>query len=178
MKKLSLLLMVALLSVATWAQSDVILSLNRAIFSTTYGEKWLRLSCCDNTDYVWSATSSKEAKTALLDTSQDSQLFCFVGNETDGFAIYNKALGEAYKLTALSPCSHGEAASWTQDEAATWYLDTRFTEVEDKPGFGITTNKENQGMSLNMWGGNGGDLKFYSMSGAGSRWIVTQVDQQ
>lgn len=33
-------------------------------------------------------------------------------------------------------------------------------------------------MSLNMWGGNGGDLKFYSMSGAGSRWIVTQVDQQ
>ena len=64
MKKLSLLLMVALLSVATWAQSNVILPLNRAIFSTTYGEKWLRLSCCDNTDYVWSATSSKEAKTA------------------------------------------------------------------------------------------------------------------
>ena len=37
MKKLSLLLMVALLSVATWAQSNVILPLNRAIFSTTYG---------------------------------------------------------------------------------------------------------------------------------------------
>ncbi len=86
--------MVALLSVATWAQSNVILPLNRAIFSATYGEKWLRLSCCDNTDYVWSATSSKEAKTALLDTSQDSQLFCFVGNETDGFKHLTRRLAK------------------------------------------------------------------------------------
>lgn len=146
-----------------------------AIFSKTYGEKWLRLTCCVNTGYVWSATNSKEAKTAPLDMSQESQLFCFVGNETDGFSIYNKVLGEGYKLTASTSPVGGNEASWTNGESATWYLDTSCAEISDKPGIGITT-KQGSNVSLNMWGGNGGDLKFYGISGPGSRWIFAQVD--
>ena len=53
------------------------------IFSATYGEKWLRLSNCNNANYAWSAPSASKAGTAQMDMSQENQLFCFVGNNTD-----------------------------------------------------------------------------------------------
>ncbi len=146
-----------------------------AVFSATYGEKWLRLANCNNPNYAWSAPSASKAGTASLDMGLENQLFCFVGNNTDGFTIYSKTLGEQYKLTASTTPGNGTAASWTTGEAAKWFLDMSQNGASEKPGIGVTTNVEG-GFSLNMYGGNGGDLKFYSITGPGSRWTITRVN--
>ena len=146
------------------------------IFSAAYGDKWLRLANCSNANYVWSAPSSSKAGTAALDMSLENQLFCFVGNNTDGFEIYCKALGKQYKLTAANT-NNGTAASWTNGTAAKWYLKAKYNNATDHPGLGISTSADSN-MSLNMWGGNGGDLKFYSFGDTnyGSRWTISRVN--
>ena len=146
-----------------------------AVFSATYGEKWLRLTNCNNQSYTWSAPTSSKAGTAALDMSLENQLFCFVGNNTDGFDIYCKALGQQYKLTASTSPGNGTAASWTTGEAAKWFLNMSQNAVDTKPGIGVTTNVAGN-YSLNMYGGNGGDLKFYGITDAGSRWSITRVN--
>lgn len=147
------------------------------VFSSTYGEKWLRLTNCNNTNYVWSAPEVAKAATAQLDMSLESQLFCFVGDNTNGFEIYCKDLGEQYKLTASTSPVDRTAASWTKDEAAKWYLNMSQNGAETKPGIGVTTNVAG-GFSLNMYAGNGGDLKFYAVTDAGSRWTITRVNPE
>ena len=147
------------------------------MFSAKYGDKWLRLTNCNNANYAWSAPSAEKAGTAALDMSLENQLFCFVGNNTDGFAIYSKVLGEEYKLTASTSPGNGTVASWTTGDAAKWYLDMSQNGASEKPGIGVTTNVES-GYSLNMYGGNGGDLKFYGISGAGSRWTISRINPQ
>lgn len=146
-----------------------------AVFSAVYGDKWLRLTNCNNQNYAWSAPSSSKAGTASLEMSLENQLFCFVGNNTDGFDIYCKALGQQYKLTASTSPGNGTAASWTTGEAAKWFLNMSQNGAETKPGIGVTTNVGG-GYSLNMYGGNGGDLKFYGITDAGSRWTITRVN--
>ena len=148
-----------------------------AVFSASYGEKWLRLANCSNSGYAWSAPTNEKAGTAVLDMSQESQLFCFVGNNTDGFVIYSKVLGEQYKLTASTNPGNGTAASWTTGDAAKWYLDMSQNSAESKPGIGVTTNVAG-GQSLNMYNGNGGDLKFYGVTDAGSRWTISRVNPE
>ncbi len=147
------------------------------VFSATYGEKWLRLTNCSNQNYAWSAPSSSQAKTAALDMSLENQLFCFVGNNTDGFDIYCKALGQQYKLTASTTPGNGTAASWTTGESAKWFLNMSYNGASTNPGIGITTNPS-QAFSLNMYGGAGGDLKFYAFGADnhGSRWTITRVN--
>ena len=145
------------------------------VFSTTYGEKWLRLTNCNNTAYCWSAPSSSEAKTAQTDMSLENQLFCFVGNNTDGFDIYCKSLGQTYKLTASTSPGNGTAASWTTGTAAKWYLNMSQNGAADKPGIGVTTNVGG-GYSLNMYNGAGGSLKFYGITDGGSRWTIARVN--
>ena len=146
------------------------------VFSATYGEKWLRLTNCSNQNYAWSAPSSSQAKTAALDMSLENQLFCFVGNNTDGFDIYCKALGQQYKLTAPNSNS-GTAASWTNSEAAKWYLNMTHNSATTNPGIGFATTKDAT-TSLNMWGGAGGNLMFYAYGADnhGSRWTITRVN--
>lgn len=146
------------------------------VFSATYGEKWLRLTNCSKQNYAWSAPSSSKAGTASLDMSLENQLFCFVGNNTDGFDIYCKALGQQYKLTAPNSNS-GTAASWTNSAAAKWYLNMKYNSATTNPGIGFATTKDAT-TSLNMWGGAGGDLKFYAFGADnhGSRWTITRVN--
>lgn len=145
------------------------------VFSSVYGEKWLRLTNCNNANYAWSAPSSSKAGTATMDMSLENQLFCFVGNNTDGFTIYSKTLGENYKLTAGTSPGDGTVASWTTGDAAKWYLDMSQNSASTKPGIGVTTNVAGK-FSLNMYGGNGGDLKFYGIADAGSRWTISRVN--
>ena len=146
-----------------------------AVFSAVYGEKWLRLTNCNNQNYSWSAPTSSKAGTASLDMSLEDQLFCFVGNNTDGFDIYCKALGQQYKLTADTNPGNATAASWTTGESAKWFLNMSQNAAETRPGIGVTTNVGGN-YSLNMYGGNGGDLKFYGITDAGSRWTITRVN--
>lgn len=147
------------------------------VFSTVYGEKWLRLTNCNNSGYAWSAPSKDKAGTAQLDMSLENQLFCFVGDNTNGFDIYSKTLGEQYKLTANVNPGDGTSASWVVEGAAKWYLDMSQNNASTKPGIGITTNVES-GMSLNMYAGNGGDLKFYGVTDGGSRWTISRINPE
>ena len=147
-----------------------------AVFSAHYGEKWLRLTNCNNANYAWSAPSSSKAGTAQMDMSQENQLFCFVGDNTNGFYIYSKTLGENYKLTT-SAASSGTAATWTTDAAKKWYLDMSQNNASEKPGIGITISVSSA-QSLNMFGGNGGDLKFYGITDGGSRWSISRINPE
>ena len=148
-----------------------------AVFSTTYGEKWLRLTNCNNSNYAWNASTEDKAGTAALDMSLESQLFCFVGNNKEGFTIYSKVLGETYKLTASTTPGNGTVVSWTTGEAAKWFLNMSQNAASSKPGIGVTTNVAGN-YSLNMYGGNGGDLKFYGITDAGSRWTIARINPE
>ena len=94
------------------------------VLSKKYGEKWLRISNCNNTDYAWCAPSNGNVASEATDESAEHELFCLVGNNTDGFDIYNKALGEQYKLTASALPAEGATASWTTGNAAKWFFNT------------------------------------------------------
>ena len=145
------------------------------VLSNTYGQKWVRISNCNNTGYAWCAPTNGNVAAEATDGTAAHELFCFVGNNTDGFDIYNKALGEQYKLTASTSPTEGATASWTTGEAAKWFFNTTLAESTDKPGLGITTNAEGD-MSLNLWGNNAGEMKFYSISSAASRWTFTRLN--
>lgn len=145
------------------------------VLSKKYGEKWLRISNCNDTGYAWCAPSNGNVASEATDESAEHELFCLVGNNTDGFDIYNKALGEQYKLTASALPAEGATASWTTGNAAKWFFNTSQAESTDKPGLGITTNVEGN-MSLNLWANKAGDMKFYKVSGAGSRWTFTRLN--
>jgi len=141
---------------------------------SSYGEKWLRLTNVNNSSYLWYAPDTENPKTATLDMSLESQLFTFVGDNTNGFKIYCMALGEEYALTASSTSS-GSYATWTSaDDAALWFLN--FDQVTTS-GIAISTDSD-ASTSLNMWGGAGGYLRFYSNGSTndGSRWTISNVN--
>lgn len=148
------------------------------IFSSTYGEKWIRLTNCKNGNYVWSATDSKLG-TAQVDLSNSGQLFCFVGSQSTGFKIYSALLGSGVALKADNT-NDGTAPKWVAPaSASTWYVDVTYADAAGSPGYGITTQNVSSGgniMSLNMYAGNGGDVKFYSVDDAGSRWQFTTLN--
>ena len=146
-----------------------------AVFSKAYGDKWLRLTNCSSTSQVWNAPTAETAATASMDMSKESQLFCFVGDNTNGFDIYCMELGDKYKLTAATNPQSGDAATWTTGDAAKWFLDMSQNAAAEKPGIGVTTKADSK-LSLNMWAGDGGVLKFYTVEGAGSRWTISSVN--
>ncbi|MBQ0019093.1 MAG: exo-alpha-sialidase [Bacteroidales bacterium] len=139
--------------------------------------KWLRLTNANNTSYVWTNKgATANGGTAQADASSADQLFAFVGTLTDGFYIYNKVLGASYTLTSANT-TNGTAATWQQNAAqpTKWYLVDTYLNAAEKPGYVITTNKaSNQG--VNMYGGAGGDLKYWAASDGGTHWTISAVD--
>ena len=144
-----------------------------AFFSTTYGEKWVRLQNCSSTSY-WATTEEANGKTAVLDYADEKQLWCLVGT-AESFVLYNKAAGnqKALKVTAATS-ENGSAATLENDTEATWKL------IEQDFGFALvpTHNTNNSNLGINMYGGNGGDLKLYytGASNTGSYWVVEMAD--
>ena len=144
-----------------------------AFFSTTYGEKWVRLQNCSSTSY-WATTEEANGKTAVLDYADEKQLWCLVGT-AESFVLYNKAAGnqKALKVTAATS-ENGSAATLENDTEATWKL------IEQDFGFALvpTHNTNNSNLGINMYGGNGGDLKLYytGASNTGSYWVVEMTD--
>lgn len=139
--------------------------------------KWLRLTNANNTNYVWTNKGATVNNgTAQADASSADQLYAFVGNITDGFIIYNKVLGKTYTLTSANT-NNGTAATWSQNAAnpTKWFLIDTYVSAEQKPGYVITINAgSNQG--LNMYGGAGGDVKYWAASDAGTHWTISPVD--
>ena len=143
-----------------------------AFFSTTYGEKWVRLQNCSNNSY-WATVENVDGgagKTATLDYADEKQLWCLVGT-AENFVLYNKAAGDmlALKVTAAT-YGNGSLATLESDTQASWKL------IEQDFGFAFvpTHNTNASNLGINMYGGNGGDLKLFgtATNNTGSYWVV------
>ena len=150
------------------------------VFSTAYGDKWVRLSNCSNNNY-WATLESTAAngngKTATLDFADEKQLWCLVGS-AESFVLYNKAAGETLALNVplaadATGYADGNQASLTT-EKGTWKL------KEQSFGYALIPTEKfpNNERGINMWAGNGGNLKLYATAegNKGSYWTVQLVD--
>lgn len=143
-------------------------------FSAQYGDKWVRLQNVSNKNY-WanldpsvSENENRRGKTATLDYSDESQLWCLVGNANE-FVLYNKAAGEGFALDVpVESYGNGSDAMLTSNTAATWKL------KEQDFGYALLpTTKDNNEWGINMYAGAGGYLDLYNTgeSNHGSYWI-------
>lgn len=140
---------------------------------------WLRLTNAYNPSYVWTSKGeTAPGGTALADACDTNQLFAFVGDNVKGFYIYNKVLGKAYTLSSANT-TDGTAATWQKNAArpTRWFIQTTYARMGEKPGYVITTDKDDV-QGLNMYGGAGGDLKYYAASDGGTHWTISIVDSE
>ena len=141
--------------------------------------KWLRIGNCSNSNYFMYATADGSTLgTQSKNIASEEQLIAFVGSD-ESFKIYSRAKGADYALTAANTNS-GTAATWTAaDEAATWKLIKTYAGDATNPRLGITLSDADNNMSLNMFGGNGGDCKFYNCgaNNLGSHWTYEIIVQ-
>ena len=147
-----------------------------AFFSATYGEKWVRLSNCSNNSY-WATIEDENGKTAVLDYADEKQLWCLVGG-ANSFVLYNRAAGDTIALNVplaagATNYSDGDAAKLTSDKG-TWKL------IEQDFGYALVPTAASSGNTkgINMFGGNGGDLKLWGSAAAntGTYWVVEMAD--
>ena len=146
---------------------------NAVFFSSTYGEKWVRLQNCSNNTY-WATTDGSNGKTAVLDYTDTKQLWCLVG-DAESFVLYNMAVGDqkALKVNAAT-YANGNLATLEADLNATWKLKSQ--------DFGHALvpihNTNNSELGINMYGGPGGDLKLFTTgnTNTGSYWIIEMAD--
>lgn len=176
----------------TWdgASNDTItVNLGLDIFSTTYGEKWLRVTSSENSAYVWDAVNnggSYRPMTNAADVSSDSQVWCFVGTP-DAFKIYNRQLGETQALTTSGEEVYsGAYADFTDAASAqTWKLGTLYADATTSDGTAVTSPgytfcpaDVTSSLGLNMYGGPGNRyLRYYAAgaSNAGSHWQLADA---
>lgn len=52
-----------------------------------------------------------------LPEQPDNQLWCFVGNETEGYTVYNKAFGTSKALVATDPATNTAELQWRRWKA-------------------------------------------------------------
>lgn len=146
---------------------------NAVFFSSTYGEKWVRLQNCSNDTY-WATTDGSNGKTAALDYTDTKQLWCLVG-DAESFVLYNMAVGDqkALKVNAAT-YANGNLATLEADLNATWKLKSKDFGHALVP----THNTNNSELGINMYGGPGGDLKLFTTgnTNTGSYWIIEMAD--
>ena len=148
-----------------------------AFFSSTYGEKWVRLQNCSNGAYwanVETVENGGKGKTVGLDYTDEKQLWCLVG-DANSFVIYNKAAGSDLMLKVPAQTyADGSEAILANDAEATWKL------KEQDFGFALLPTHSNNAseLGINMYGGAGGYLKLYmtGTNNTGSYWVIEQAD--
>lgn len=118
-------------------------------------------------------------QTGNADLTQDNQLWCFVGNMTDGFQIYNKEGGKDYSITYSTQYTESNdklaimASPNTDLEASTWLLtETRDATAKQQKGFCWKTKKttgldgsnvylNHRNTFLSYWSDNDGGSAFF-----------------
>lgn len=147
-------------------------------FSSTYGEKWVRVAIATNQNVVWglpnTTTYNGELATmADLDFASESTLWCFVGT-ADNFKIYNKVVGEQYALTSATPGSGVKASFTDAASAAAWRMSTTYAGVASSPGVVFYTAAGDGMQGLNGLGGAraGNQLGYYAANDPGSHWVI------
>ena len=144
-----------------------------AFFSSAYGDKWVRIQNCSNGSYwanVENGEQNAKGKTATLDNTytDDKQLWCLVG-DANNFILYNKAAGSDLALE-VADCNQETAATLVAKTGATWKLKEQEFGYAIMPASADNTSER----GINMWGGNGGELKLYSTAegNKGSYWKI------
>ena len=138
------------------------------VYSSTYGEKWLRITWNSNQTYVMGLPVSESyanvaPKTITSDLGTETQLWCFVGT-AESFKIYNKAAGETLALATVST-NYGNGTATTMKAAAaatSWHL-------VSKNGWNISP-VGNSAWGLNSYSGVGNVLKLYGNGDQGNIW--------
>lgn len=171
------------LSQNTWdgtASTTVTCTMTPAFFSSSYGEKWVRIASATNTSYVMgltAGTNAEEVKQKNKDYFDQAQLWCFVGNASS-FKIYNKLAGNTLQMASASTTiDNGVKAVIAEANAAgtDWKLVNMFS-ASDGPGWGICYASHDGSKSLNAWQGNsvGNGVAYWTngSSNGGSHWVI------
>ena len=144
-------------------------------YSSTYGEKWLRVTWNSNKNYVMGLPISESyanvaPKTITSDLSTETQLWCFVGT-AESFKIYNKAAGKDLALaTASTNYGDGTATFMKAEATATsWHL-------VSNNGWNISPSG-NTSWGLNSYAGVGNALKLYNNGDGGNIWTFEKAGE-
>ncbi len=149
-----------------------------SMFSSTYGEKWVRITSAENSNYSWDAVleSSYIPMTNTNDAGSEAQLWCIVGTE-DSCMIYNRMLGESYALTTNTvPVSNGTYVSLVPTQnARPWKVVDTYAE---SLGYIFRDREETGNYGVNMYGGAGmRDLRYFTSgsTNTGSFWKISDA---
>ena len=150
------------------ANRNITAKFNFNIYSSTYGEKWIRITWNSNETYAMGLPISESytdvaPKTITSDLGTESQLWCFVGT-AEGFKIYNKAAGENLALTTENTTYQNGTATFmkTAATATIWHL-------VNNNGWNISPLTSND-WGLNSYAGAGNALKLYKNGDKGNIW--------
>ena len=100
-------------------------------------------------------------------TAED--IWYLVGN-ADAFKLYSHTFGGRYAVR-LEETGSGAAATMAEEKEATW-----LAIVEKENGGYAIVPKDNHGMSFNMFGGAGKNIRLYSSEDAGGHWNFSTID--
>ncbi len=138
---------------------------------------WVRITNANETNFSPEAVTPGEVPSVnTIDLANEAQLWCFVGDKTNGFKIYNKA-HPGYVLQADN-ANPGDGANTTLVQASsanasqsTWVLGENYLSEANKPGYTILI-KGKTSFGLNKYKGK---LRFWNATGAGSHWTIYEV---
>ncbi len=127
-----------------------------------------------NGGYLSTKASYRDGVYLLLsrtvEDTEDSGLWTFIGNETDGYSFYNKARGENYVLGMSGTEANGRAKMVKEDNATNV---TKFDMGKNGEGFWI----KDHGSANKYWNKRGNYLAYWDnasgSSDTGSRFIFT-----
>ena len=144
-------------------------------YSSTYGEKWLRITWNSNKSYVMglpvSASYANVApKTITSDLGTETQLWCFVGT-AESFKIYNKAAGKDLALATASTNYGDGTATFMKAEAT-----ATFWHLVSNNGWNISP-AGNTSWGLNSYAGVGNALKLYNNGDGGNIWTFEKAGE-
>ncbi len=153
-----------------------------SFYSTESDTKWVRvLMVRDGSEkYAWrlndgTNTEGLTITTTPVDYADDRFLWKFVGDETNGFKLINKATGDNVALTTAqaSPANNNVPSMTTATNARLWKL--RLASSSGKSGYKLNVTTGNENVSPNALGGAGRGVAFYSIDD-GSIWRIEVAD--
>lgn len=143
-----------------------------SIFSTTYGEKWVRITPARNNNYGWRLNDDNSGITSkAIDMADERFLWCLVGTN-ENFKIYNKVTGESHAATMIQNSVEGSLVTMAENtNASSWQMLDTYLNVQDGPGYTFKIVGSTSTQTPNAFGGvNGGTIKCYAETDGGSHW--------
>ena len=133
--------------------------------SENYGDTWVRIKMYRDNSYsagVDGTGNGAAGTTQVCDLTATGELWCMVGN-TNAFKLYNKTTGSDYALKVDGTAEASAATMAAAASATTWLL------IDKDGGYAIVPSNAT-GMSINAYGGKGGNLKLYQANDQGGWW--------